>query len=226
MSSVGSISGVAGMGSGMTEEQVPFSAQMKDAGQELHQAVEQTPIAKAMFQATVAESEYIDYLAGLREIYEQLEAELVVNQDAGFIKPLLVPGLFRTDYIKKDLIAFDAEGHEAHSLAKDYKAHLLYLGQQQPHRLIAHAYLRYLGDLFGGMMIARKLKGSFEGKLNFYDFSEMCSELQIRAPQLFAKQFREILDNLPLNEAQKADVLEEVETGYQMHQKLFEALKA
>lgn len=214
------------MGTGMTDEQQPFSAQMKEAGKVLHAEVEKTPIAVAMFQTTVTEEEYIDYLACMREIYEQLEKELEVHSETGFIKPLHIPGLFRLEGIKKDLIAFGAEGHEAHKLALEYKAHLLYLGQNQPYRLIAHAYLRYLGDLFGGMMIARKLSSKFEGKLSFYDFSALCHELQVRAPQLFAKRFRVILDQLPLNNEQKLEVLEEVQTGYQMHKTLFEALKA
>lgn len=208
------------------ETDQPFSTQLKKAGSKLHREVELAPISQAMFQATVTEEGYIDYLACLREIYQQLEEELRVNGESPVISPLIIPGMFRFSYIEKDLAEFGATEREPHSLALKYKDHLRYLGEYQPHRLIAHAYLRYLGDLFGGMMIARKLENRFEGKLNFYDFSELCNQLQVRAPTLYARSFCSILDKLPLNADQKSDVINEVITGYEIHRDLFKELKA
>ena len=222
---VGNVSGRTMMSSSQ-QEAVSFSSQLKAAGKEDHDQVEGAPIIKAIFDGSISDEEYMDYLACLFEVYDQLEIELALLESNPLTAPLNIPAIFRAESIKADLKAFGNEQRKPNQKAEEYRAHLTSLGQYQPHRLIAHAYLRYLGDLFGGMMIGRRLKDKFEGKLNFYDFNALCDLYQLKTPTSFASAFRKILDNLPLSPGQQKDILDEVQAGYKMHGEMFKQLKA
>lgn len=223
--SVTNISGGTMMG-GCSQKAVPFSGQLKQAGKEDHDKVEQAAVIRAIFDGSISEKEYMDYLACLYEVYSQLEKELCLQESNPQVAPLIIPDIFRASTIKADLKAFGDEGHKPNQQAREYRAHLQFLGQYRPHLLIAHAYLRYLGDLFGGQMIARKLKERFDDKLNFHDFTALCQAQKIKNPTVFAIKFREILDALPLDEEQKNEILEEVAAGYRRHEMMFKQLRA
>ena len=58
-----------------------------------------------------------------------------------------------------------------------YTARLRKLGDSQPEALLAHAYVRYLGDLSGGQFIKRRIAKAYgltDGDgLSFYDFKQL-----------------------------------------------------
>lgn len=224
-SSVGSATTGDVMGSdGQTA--VSFAEALKKAGKELHDKAEGTPVVKAIFDGTITESEYMDYLACLFEVYDQLEKELELLPVDSSIAPLVIPEFYRASSIKSDLKAFGDEERKPNAKAEEYRAHLKSIGQYHPHRLVAHAYLRYLGDLFGGMMIHKKLGDRFPGKLNFYDFKALCEAKQLKSPAMFARKFKEILNTLPLTPLQQNEVVDEVLQGYQMHYDMFIQIKS
>lgn len=52
-------------------------------------------------------------------------------------------------------------------VVKEYTDHLLTI-KDDPHKLMAHIYVRHMGDLSGGQMIAKRIPGSAK----FYQFDE------------------------------------------------------
>jgi heme oxygenase (biliverdin-producing, ferredoxin) len=74
--------------------------------------------------------------------------------------------------------------------AKDYAQRI---DQASPSQLLAHAYVRYLGDLNGGQIIRRLLRDSLalgDAQLGFYAFPE------IDDIESFREDFRAALDAL------------------------------
>ena len=60
-------------------------------------------------------------------------------------------------------------------VVKEYMDHIMSI-QQDPDKLMAHIYVRHMGDLSGGQMISKKVPGS--GLM--YQFEEDVNELKDR----------------------------------------------
>ena len=88
-------------------------------------------------------------------------------------------------------------------------------------RYIAHHYTRYLGDLSGGQFIGRVMARRFGFETNgigFYVFDEIAD------PGAFKDVYREQLDAVPWDDAEKACVIDEVLVAYDFNTELFEEL--
>jgi heme oxygenase len=100
--------------------------------------------------------------------------------------------------------------------------HLERLGASAPTLLLSHAYLRYLGDLYGGQVIRRILAQSYpehEGKgLAFYVFSG------IEDLESFKVAFREAIDAVPESGGDADKIVAEARYGYELHAAMFTEL--
>ena len=86
--------------------------------------------------------------------------------------------------------------------------------------IVAHHYTRYLGDLSGGQVIARRAAAQFgfDGAgVAFYDFAELGD------PAAFKGVYRAALDELGtrLDDAAQAAMLDEVRTAYRFNTEVF-----
>jgi heme oxygenase len=90
-------------------------------------------------------------------IYQHLES---LAQQAGLFDQL--DGLPRAQLMQEDLSEL-APGYQA-DLLSTTKTYLTYLDQlsqsDHPDQLFAHVYVRHMGDLYGGKLIARVVPGS------------------------------------------------------------------
>ena len=83
---------------------------------------------------------------------------------------------------------------------------------------IAHHYTRYLGDLSGGQAIRRLMQRQFGFETNgvgFYFFD------QIASPKEFKETYRDQLDAVDWDAAQRDRVIDEVVTAYKFNTELF-----
>lgn len=90
--------------------------------------------------------------------------------------------------------------------------------------LIAHHYTRYLGDLSGGQMIAKRVAkhhGFERAGIAFYDFGELGD---LRA---FKDGYREALDRLgeTLDEAERQRMIDEVRLAYRFNTEVFDDME-
>jgi len=86
--------------------------------------------------------------------------------------------------------------------------------------IIAHHYTRYLGDLSGGQMIAKRVRkqhGFERAGVAFYDFTELGDLTE------FKQAYRAVLDQLgeSLDKAERQRVIDEVRTAYRFNSQVF-----
>ena len=87
-----------------------------------------------------------------------------------------MPALWRTLALERDQALHGPGWPDALALqpaAARYRRRLVELETGQPDLLLAHAYVRYLGDLSGGQILQRLLAKSLAltpQQLSFYDF--------------------------------------------------------
>jgi heme oxygenase len=180
-----------------------------------HKEAEGASFVKAIFEATVQREDYVRFLWALKRVYAAIEAGLEANRADPRVAPLVLPAVYRSAALEQDLAFYDlAEGQPlASTLA--YVAQVERISQAAPHRLIAHAYTRYLGDLSGGQALKKCIQRAFrlEGTkgVAFYEF-EAISELNA-----FKGQYRAALDTLPLSAAEQQDVVDEAVLAFQLN---------
>lgn len=88
-------------------------------------------------------------------------------------------------------------------------------------RLVAHHYVRYLGDLSGGQVIARLVNreyGVSEEALSFYCFEDL-GKLKP-----YKDNYRAELDALELTAEERAALLDEASDAFRFNQQVFQAL--
>jgi heme oxygenase len=188
-----------------------------------HQAAETVPFIRALLSGRASLPAYLHLLRNLHAIYESLERHLQhhANHDPT-IADILALGLGRTPAIEGDMI--ELAGTRWASLpielaATDYVDRLAQLSRSDLRLLIAHAYVRYLGDLSGGQAISRAIAPTLgqhaRTAIRFYEFgdSQQVRQLKVR--------FREVLDrsNIP-----PESLVEEALTAFTLHRALFDQL--
>jgi heme oxygenase len=137
---------------------------LKELTAQKHRDAERTAFAQLLLSGNMTKEQYAVYLMNMLHIYWCLEYHA---RSKGLWKGL--DGLERSEKIHEDLVELNGENHPIDKFAQatlDYHKYLDDLGSTNPEKLLAHVYVRHMGDLYGGQMIARKVPGS--GK--FYQF--------------------------------------------------------
>lgn len=168
-------------------------------------------------------SQYFSIYNALDEASDQLRATTEVPG----VAELLDPRLDRRAAIRADLdsllpaVGLGSEPVELASTA-DYAQRLREVAHD-PARLTAHHYLRYLGDLSGGLAIARLVQRHYEvsdDQLNMYTFAA------IEKPKLYKDAYRDQLDALGLTHEQHDEFIAEANRGFAYNKAVFEELGA
>ena len=144
---------------------------LKELTWEHHKNAERQEFVKVLMSGNIDPRVYATYLWNQFPQYEVLE---VMAMRFGLFDG--IPGVLRSKAIMEDFRELwpQDEKPPQHTMAtKKYLTHMRTI-MEDPDKLMAHIYVRHMGDLSGGQMIARKVPGS--GK--FYKFDADVSELK------------------------------------------------
>lgn len=204
-----------------------LAARLKQETRGLHTLAERSGVMADLLQGRLALNGYVALLRNLQPIYAALEAGLDAHASNAQVRRLWRPELRRLASLEQDLDTLrPGDWATASRLAPAgtaYVERLQRLAQTAPALLLAHAYLRYLGDLHGGQMMARMVRGQFALEAAkgtaFYDFGAPEQVEQLK------RDFRAGLDALALTPMQADAFVAEACEGFRLHQQLFDELK-
>ena len=139
---------------------------LKEQTYEKHKEAETQPFIKEIFQKRVDKNKYAEYLYQLHLIYHAMEN--IAGPKLGAYEG--IAGLYRTKAIFEDfqeLLVPDKTYTIKQSTLK-YIQYIMDLTKKED--LLAHMYVRYLGDLNGGQIFAKLVPGS--GKMFEFENKE------------------------------------------------------
>ena len=192
----------------------------------LHTQVERSGIMPAFLRGQIERSRYCTMLRNLHEIYLALETTPSACTGVSAISAILRPELTRAPALCDDLRHLHgADWNRALYLspaAVAYAAHLRQLAMTRPQLLLAHAYVRYLGDLSGGQIlqgiVSRALRLHDGHGTRFYQFPEP------PGPAALARDFRAALDAIEIDDDGTDAIIAEAKSAFVRHAELFREL--
>lgn len=193
---------------------------------DLHTATERAGAMAALLAGRLPRAGYCALLRNLHALYVALEAALARRRHDAAVAPLQAGALHRAAALAADLHHLHgprwADELPVQPATAAYVARLQALAASASPALVAHAYVRYLGDLHGGQVLKRLVARHYalpgEAGTAFYDFGSEPEVLALR------QRLRTALAGLPLTRAEQDDVVAEARWAFEQHQRLFEEL--
>ena len=213
----------------MSETQaLSLPQRLKAATAEEHRRVERSGVMVALLRGRIERVAYVALLRNLRAIYAELEPALLRHAASAVVGPVVMPELFRSDALERDLQVLHRDGDPPAAALQPatvaYVDRLRELDAARPELLVAHAYVRYLGDLNGGQQL-RRIVGQALGLAGaagtgFYDFGDAARVAAL------ALRFRAALEDVGARARDANAIVAEAESAFGRHGRLFEQLAA
>ncbi|KAI9289798.1 heme oxygenase-domain-containing protein [Umbelopsis sp. AD052] len=221
-------------------EDPQLAGAMREGTKAVHKAAENSVFTKRFLRGQINRDEYGRYINSLYFVYNSMEALLEKHKEHPTVKLIYFP----TEVNRKQSLLQDLEYY----YGKDQVPDLIALDKmtpavreyvdamesacaKNPALLIAHSYSRYLGDLSGGQILAKRLKthifhlsekdaewDTTEG-LNFYHFEAIGN-----VPE-FKEMYRERLNAARVDAATRDLVVTEAVKSFQLNIALFDEVE-
>jgi heme oxygenase len=138
---------------------------LKELTYEAHKAAETSPFVKVLFSGNIDPKLYATYLKNQHPCYEILEVCAMAH---GLLNGL--PDIRRAPAINADFLELWDDSSKSPVILPVVDRYIKYILsiKDDPKKLMAHLYVRHMGDLAGGQMIAKRVPGS--GK--YYQFED------------------------------------------------------
>jgi heme oxygenase len=205
---------------------LPFSQALRERTWTGHSESEGAGFMSDLMTGKGTREDYIALVAQHYFVYEALEAAGAAFAGDPVATPFLSDQLTRLPALEADLTFLIGDGwrdaiaplpttvryvDRIHEVTADDWAG----------GFVAHHYTRYLGDLSGGQAIRRIMQRQFGFETNgvgFYLFD------QIASPKAFKDTYREQLDAVAWDAAERERVIDEVLSAYRLNTELFDDL--
>jgi heme oxygenase len=188
-----------------------------------HTEAETSSFISDLMQGTRTGADYVLLLAQYRPIYAALEAAAAAHRHDSAVAELFDEKLDRLASIDADLQKLAEWGGldaipEVVPATRAYAARIEEAGKGGDiAALLAHHYLRYLGDLSGGQAIGKLVSrhyGTPADAMSMWHFEG------IAKPKVYKDRYRELLDGFGTNEQRDAVVAEAIH-GFQLNRDMF-----
>lgn len=192
-----------------------------------HTMAENVGFVKCFLKGVVEKNSYRKLVANFHFIYSAMEAEMAKHHDHPVVSKIDFPELHRKQSLEQDLSYYYGvnwrEQIQLSPAGEAYVNRIREISQTAPELLVAHSYTRYLGDLSGGQIlknIAVTGMNLSEGEgTAFYEFKDIADE------KAFKAQYRQALDELPIDDATADRIVDEANAAFGMNMDLFNELE-
>lgn len=197
-----------------------LSTMLRSATAQIHKEAEARPFMQAFFGGVLPRGAYVGWLARQWHLYRTLEAGLDRLPPTIPEYGLFPEALYRMARIEADLDHLtDGEWRDQDHLTPATRAYVerIQSAFAFPAGLVAHAWLRYMGNIGGRDVLRRLVAGSIDAPdgeergLSFTDFSAVGD---IRP---FFADFHANLDAVPLSDSDKARAVDEADAGFRLN---------
>jgi heme oxygenase len=206
---------------------VNLATKLREGTKKAHTMAENVGFVKCFLKGVVEKNSYRKFVANLYFVYSAMEEELARHHEHPLISKIDFPQLHRKPSIEQDLsFYYGSNWRDQISLSpagEAYVNRLREISAANPELLVAHSYTRYLGDLSGGQILkgmAQRGMNLNEGEgIAFYEFEDIADEKE------FKTNYRQTLNDLPVDEETAERIVEEANNAFGMNMKMYQELE-
>ena len=203
---------------------LPFSQQLREATDEAHRIAEHSGFVVALVDGELPRDDFARLVRQLHAVYSVLEAASAACDDPD-LALLLVPELARVPALEADLTYLVGPDWPDLALVEATDAYCDRMREvcfDWSGGLVAHHYVRYLGDLSGGQILGRAVTRVYELPdglgTSAYRFEEIAS------PKRFKEDYRVLLDAIPWDADERDRVAVEAIEAFSHNSAIFRDL--
>jgi heme oxygenase len=207
---------------------LPFSDAIRAATADAHRLAERTPFLGQLLGGELPLRAYGRLVAQHHAIYAALEAANARVAADPIVGGFVQDDVVRFPALERDVVAVLGSKWRQQPEAAlvpatvEYCDRLREVGERWLGGWVGHQYVRYLGDLSGGLFIRRRIEAVFGIDAStgtaFYDFP------QVPDPDAWKVAYRRRLDELPWDDQERARVTDEVLAAYRWNTQILEQL--
>lgn len=194
----------------------PLSTALREETAQAHTAAEGAEFIVRLLAGDLSRQALADFCGQLWFLYEALERAVrsVARTEVGSF--IADPRLERQAALEADLSELlGGDWREQVRILPATAAYVARLEEiansDEAVRVVAHHYVRYMGDISGGQIISAQLSAQYgvgNDGLNFYDFSALGKLVPYRS------SYRQRLDGIPLSEKGREQLIAEAKDAF------------
>jgi heme oxygenase (biliverdin-producing, ferredoxin) len=204
-----------------------LATKLREGTKKSHSMAENVGFVKCFLKGVVEKTSYRKLVSNLYFVYSAMEEEMERQSQHPIVSRINFPELSRKASLEQDLHYYYGSNWRElvapSEAAKAYVQRIHEVSATAPELLVAHSYTRYLGDLSGGQIlkgIAQRGMNLSEGEgTAFYEFKDISDEKQFKA------NYRQAMDDLPIDDATADRIVEEANAAFGMNMKMFNELE-
>lgn len=204
-----------------------LASRLRQETKQNHLEAERSGIMRRLLTRTLDLGTYVALLRNLLPVYQALEEEMVRHQGDQVVAPFHHPGLARSAALEADLEQLGGPEWRALPVLPEAQAYVDQIhaaASRDPALLVAHAYVRYLGDLSGGQILKKIVAETFKlapgSGIEFYEFPDL-GDLDA-----FKNRYRAALSALAPAPERADSIVREAIGGFEANTRLFAGLEA
>lgn len=209
-------------------EQIAFSEAIRLATAGAHRDAETAPYLGKLLGGALPIEQYGRLIAQHHAVYVALESFNVAMADDPVAGGFVSDDLLRWTALEADAVSVLGPDWTTRPEAElvpatvEYRDRILEVGASWPGGWIGHQYVRYLGDLSGGLHIRGMLERIYDidatSGTAFYDFPK------VPDPVAWKNAYRQRLDDAPWDEDEQGRIVDEVLEAYRLNTAIFAQL--
>jgi heme oxygenase (biliverdin-producing, ferredoxin) len=207
-----------------------LATKLREGTKHSHTMAENTAFMKCFLKGIVEREPFRKLIGNLYLVYSALEAELQRYSTHPVVSLIYFPDLNRKANLEKDLAFYYGEdwGEQISALdaGKTYVARIEEIAQTEPALLVAHAYVRYMGDLSGGQSLKKIVRSALDLPADqgtgLHEFEQLPTVEAIRA---FKVKYRDALNALPIDDALAEKIIAEANYAFELNRNVVHELE-
>lgn len=207
-----------------------LASQLRQGTKDSHTMAENTAYMKCFLKGIVEREPFRKLLANLYFVYSTLEAELSQHRNHPIISLIYFPELHRQEKLAADLAYYYGENWQEEispsPAGQVYVDRIKEISNTEPALLVAHSYVRYLGDLSGGQALRNIVRSALnlppdEGT-NLHEFDAFPT---VEARKAFKVKYRDALNSLRVDQDLADKIIAEANYAFELNRDVMHALE-
>ena len=207
-----------------------LAQRLREGSQTSHTLSENTAFMKCFLKGVVELEPFKKLTADLYFLYSALEEEMASHADHSVVGPMVFGELLRTAKLEDDLAYYYGDNWrdliQATPAGAHYVSRIREASRSNPALLVAHAYVRYMGDLSGGQGLRHIVRSALnlppDQGTGLHEFDQLPT---VEAKRDFKIRYREALNALPVDEDLTQAMIDEANLAFALNRDVFHELE-